>query len=114
MTLYDLIHCTTVQGDVTVCFIDENDERRDIKCETGVTDLFELDLDAYEDCEVNFIWADSDGLLHIELDEEDVEDALREQLADIINERESYPEDEECDELEEAYWEVTNLLAAFD
>lgn len=110
MTLYDLINCTTVQGDVTVCFNNGNNDCIDIKKGVGITDLFELDLDAYEGCEVEFLWADSNGLLHIELDTEDVEDALHDQLADIINERESYSEDDECDELDEAYLEITNLL----
>lgn len=112
MTLYDLIHCTTVQGDVTVCFINSNANRVDIKVGKGITDLFDLDLEDYENCEVEYLWADNDGLLHIELVAGDVEDVLRDQLADIINERESYPEDAVCDELDEAYLEVTNLISA--
>lgn len=117
LTLEELEYTVTVQGNVRISFW-SGDEEVVLGTTDGVTDLDECvrenDLEAYEGCGIEYIFSAPDGYLHIELDPEDVETALREQLADIINERESYPEDAECDELDEAYLKVTNLLAAFN
>lgn len=68
MKLYDLLNGNgiTIQGDVRLS-VWENDAETMVKELRSVDDLQGIELDEYEDMEINYMFAAPDGFLHIEL-----------------------------------------------
>lgn len=68
MRLYDLLNGNgiTIQGDVRLS-VWENDAETMVKELRCVDDLQGVELDEYEEMEINYMFAAPDGFLHIEL-----------------------------------------------
>ena len=69
ITLYDLMHNTTVQGDVRIRVYKDGDyDEIAMKLFRGVDDLLGEDIpDEWEDLEVRYIFVGGDAILNIEL-----------------------------------------------
>lgn len=69
ITLYDLMHNMTVQGDVRIRVYKDSDyDEIAIKLFRGVDDLNGEDIpDEWEELEVRYIFVGGDGILNIEL-----------------------------------------------
>lgn len=73
MTLYELMNNTTIQGNVDIVYYVDGEET-DSRVFRHVEDLASSIADlpeGWEDCEVKYMWASSDGYLHIEIYEEE-------------------------------------------
>ena len=75
ITLYDLMHNTTVQGDVRIrVYKDDSYDEIAMMLFRGVDDLNGEDIpDEWEELEVRYIFVGGDGILNIELYMEDDE-----------------------------------------
>lgn len=69
MTLYELTHDCTVQGNIILDgFYDDGKKSTTVFMERDVDDLDYRLPSAIEDCDVTYIFCDSNGWMHIEFD----------------------------------------------
>ena len=80
MTLYEMTHSTTVQGNVRLSAWHGDDEIV-IMAEENVDDLQYCFPDVLEDCDVDYIFCSRDGFLHIEIEAPEYV-RVREEFAD--------------------------------
>lgn len=109
MTLYEMTHNTTVQGNIRLSAW-HGDNEIVIMAEENVDDLQYCFPDVLEDCDVNYIFCSRDGFLHIEIEAPEYVRVKEEFVDDWVG---GYP-DNDYDNVEIAFESLPEYAIGWD